>query len=179
MTAVAVVQKKDSISLQDFFTEKKSDDEVLPIFSLNHEIIKQCQLILKDKGFYNGKISGRLNGQLKKSLTKYQKINHLPSTGMIDERLFERLLEPEELFEIQPDLPFADITNEFEENSFSVGQSYGFLPTVSRPASAIHISYGPKQKTQFFTINGKDDFLFIGVFLLLVALSLIGAFFIS
>lgn len=51
---------------------------------LHHEDIKKVQETLRDKGYYSGKIDGRMGPQTREGIRQYQKSENLPVTGHLD-----------------------------------------------------------------------------------------------
>lgn len=55
-----------------------------PIFRANKEQIKQAQSILKEKGFYAGEQTGKLDPDTRAGLKKYQEAEGLKVTGTLN-----------------------------------------------------------------------------------------------
>jgi peptidoglycan hydrolase-like protein with peptidoglycan-binding domain len=53
--------------------------------------IKEAQEGLAKAGFYKGKPTGQFNADTRKALEHYQKKNHLPVTGHLDNEVLKRL----------------------------------------------------------------------------------------
>ena len=55
-----------------------------PIFRANKDQIKQAQKILKDRGFYAGEQTGKLDDDTRAGLKKYQAAEQLKVTGTLN-----------------------------------------------------------------------------------------------
>jgi peptidoglycan hydrolase-like protein with peptidoglycan-binding domain len=55
-----------------------------PIFRANKDQIKQAQKILKDRGFYAGEQTGKLDADTRAGLKKYQAAEQLKVTGTLN-----------------------------------------------------------------------------------------------
>jgi peptidoglycan hydrolase-like protein with peptidoglycan-binding domain len=55
-----------------------------PIFRANKDQIKQAQKILKDRGFYAGEQTGKLDDETRAGLKKYQAAEQLKVTGTLN-----------------------------------------------------------------------------------------------
>jgi peptidoglycan hydrolase-like protein with peptidoglycan-binding domain len=63
---------------------------------LHHQDIKKVQETLRDKGYYSGKIDGRIGPQTREGIRQYQKSENLPVTGHLDAETSGKLgVEPE------------------------------------------------------------------------------------
>jgi peptidoglycan hydrolase-like protein with peptidoglycan-binding domain len=51
---------------------------------LHHDDVKKLQETLRDKGYYSGKIDGRVGPQTREGIRKYQKAENLQVTGHLD-----------------------------------------------------------------------------------------------
>jgi hypothetical protein len=188
MTGIAVIKQGNSIPFQTVAIENMAVESItvnLPQnnFYLDSEKIKEIQKSLKKLGLYKGKNSGRLNKSLERSVRLFQTSNGLENTGIITVEVYKRLVDTD-YAETQLIL---DSKEKIEDESFEdVNQSnYMFANLATYPIhisqSPIHISQQPraKSKDDLYLLNGKDDFLFIGVFLLLIAVSIVAAIFMT
>ena len=62
-----------------------------PIFRATADQIKQAQAILKDRGFYEGEQTGKLDAATRAGLRKYQKAEGLRVTGRLNKSLLEKM----------------------------------------------------------------------------------------
>jgi peptidoglycan hydrolase-like protein with peptidoglycan-binding domain len=62
-----------------------------PIFRANKEQIKQAQAILKQKGFYTGEQTGKLDDETRAGLKKYQSAESLKVTGTLNRVTLEKM----------------------------------------------------------------------------------------
>jgi peptidoglycan hydrolase-like protein with peptidoglycan-binding domain len=62
-----------------------------PIFRANKDQIKQAQKILKDRGFYAGEQTGKLDDDTRAGLKKYQAAESLKVTGTLNKVTLEKM----------------------------------------------------------------------------------------
>ncbi|HEV7474046.1 MAG TPA: peptidoglycan-binding domain-containing protein [Pyrinomonadaceae bacterium] len=62
-----------------------------PIFRANKDQIKQAQKILKDRGFYSGEETGKLDDDTRAGLKKYQAAENLKVTGTLNKVTLEKM----------------------------------------------------------------------------------------
>ena len=62
-----------------------------PIFRAAPEQIKQAQAILKQRGFYNGDQTDKLNPETRAGLRKYQQAEGLKVTGTLNKATLEKM----------------------------------------------------------------------------------------
>ena len=62
-----------------------------PIFRANKDQIKQAQKILKDRGFYAGEETGKLDDATREGLRKYQAAETLKVTGTLNKVTLEKM----------------------------------------------------------------------------------------
>jgi peptidoglycan hydrolase-like protein with peptidoglycan-binding domain len=62
-----------------------------PIFRANADQIKQAQAILKQRSFYNGEQTGKLNTDTRGALKKYQQAEGLKVTGTLNKLTLEKM----------------------------------------------------------------------------------------
>ncbi|MGB7925212.1 MAG: peptidoglycan-binding domain-containing protein [Pyrinomonadaceae bacterium] len=62
-----------------------------PIFRANKEQIKQAQAILKQRGFYSGEETGKLDPDTRAGLKKYQAAENIKVTGTLNKITLEKM----------------------------------------------------------------------------------------
>ncbi|HEX8143427.1 MAG TPA: peptidoglycan-binding domain-containing protein [Pyrinomonadaceae bacterium] len=62
-----------------------------PVFRANKDQIKQAQAILKQKGFYAGEQTGKLDPDTREGLKKYQSAEGLKVTGTLNKITLEKM----------------------------------------------------------------------------------------
>ena len=62
-----------------------------PIFRANADQIKQAQAILKQRSFYNGEQTGKLDSDTRGGLKKYQQAENLKVTGTLNKVTLEKM----------------------------------------------------------------------------------------
>jgi len=62
-----------------------------PIFRANADQIKQAQAILKQRSFYGGEQTGKLNTDTREGLRKYQQAEGLKVTGTLNKVTLEKM----------------------------------------------------------------------------------------
>ncbi|HEV7799228.1 MAG TPA: peptidoglycan-binding domain-containing protein [Pyrinomonadaceae bacterium] len=62
-----------------------------PIFRANKDQIKQAQKILKDRGFYTGEQTGKLDDDTRAGLKKYQAAENIKVTGTLNKVTLEKM----------------------------------------------------------------------------------------
>jgi len=62
-----------------------------PIFRANKDQIQQAQKILKDRGFYAGEQTGKLNDDTRAGLKKYQAAENIKVTGTLNKVTLEKM----------------------------------------------------------------------------------------
>lgn len=62
-----------------------------PIFRATKDQIKQAQKILKDRGFYSGEQTGKLDDDTRAGLKKYQAAESLKVTGTLNKVTLEKM----------------------------------------------------------------------------------------
>ncbi|HKS29102.1 MAG TPA: peptidoglycan-binding domain-containing protein [Pyrinomonadaceae bacterium] len=62
-----------------------------PVFRANKEQIKQAQQILKQRGFYGGVETGKLDTDTREGLRKYQAAEQLKVTGTLNKVTLEKM----------------------------------------------------------------------------------------
>ena len=72
-------------------TGTKQGNKRGPIFRANKEQINQAQVILKERGFYAGDQSGKLDDATREGLRKYQQAEGLKVTGTLNKITLEKM----------------------------------------------------------------------------------------
>jgi peptidoglycan hydrolase-like protein with peptidoglycan-binding domain len=87
--SVAIAQKANSSTTT---TNSASKPKVprKPVFRANKDQIKQAQKILKDRGFYAGEETGKLDADTRAGLKKYQAAEGLKVTGTLNKVTLEK-----------------------------------------------------------------------------------------
>ena len=62
-----------------------------PVFRANKDQIKQAQAILKQRGFYAGEQTGKLDDDTRGGLKQYQKAENLKVTGTLNKITLEKM----------------------------------------------------------------------------------------
>lgn len=62
-----------------------------PIFRATADQIKQAQAILKQRSFYNGEQTGKLDADTRSGLKKYQQAESLKETGTLNKVTLEKM----------------------------------------------------------------------------------------
>lgn len=62
-----------------------------PIFRANKEQIKQAQAMLKQRGFYGGAETGKLDDDTRAGLKKYQEAESIKATGTLNRETLEKM----------------------------------------------------------------------------------------
>lgn len=62
-----------------------------PIFRANKDQVKQAQKILKDRGFYAGEETGKLDSETRAGLKKYQTAETINVTGTLNRVTLEKM----------------------------------------------------------------------------------------
>lgn len=62
-----------------------------PVFRANKDQIKQAQTILKQRGFYSGEATGKLDPDTRAGLKKYQEAEKLKVTGTLNKVTLEKM----------------------------------------------------------------------------------------
>ena len=65
-----------------------------PVFRANKDQIKQAQAILKQRGFYSGEQTGKLDPDTRAGLKKYQEAEHIKVTGTLNRVTLEKMNIP-------------------------------------------------------------------------------------
>lgn len=62
-----------------------------PVFRATKDQIKQAQKILKDRSFYSGEETGKLDADTREGLKKYQAAESLKATGTLNKITLEKM----------------------------------------------------------------------------------------
>jgi peptidoglycan hydrolase-like protein with peptidoglycan-binding domain len=62
-----------------------------PIFRANKDQVQQAQKILKDRGFYSGEQTGKLDDDTRAGLKKYQTAENIKVTGTLNKVTLEKM----------------------------------------------------------------------------------------
>jgi peptidoglycan hydrolase-like protein with peptidoglycan-binding domain len=62
-----------------------------PVFRANKDQIKQAQVILKQRGFYSGEATGKLDPDTRAGLKKYQAAESIKVTGTLNKITLEKM----------------------------------------------------------------------------------------
>lgn len=62
-----------------------------PVFRANKEQVKQAQTILKQRGFYTGETTGKLDADTRAALKKYQQAENIKVTGTLNKLTLEKM----------------------------------------------------------------------------------------
>lgn len=92
MTALAQNENANSTdSSNSTATSANSNKKRGPIFRANKEQIKQAQAILKERGFYAGEQTGKLDPDTRAGLRKYQEAEQIKVTGTLNKITLEKM----------------------------------------------------------------------------------------
>lgn len=62
-----------------------------PVFRANKDQVKQAQVILRDRGFYTGEQTGKLDTDTRAGLKKYQTAETIKVTGTLNRATLEKM----------------------------------------------------------------------------------------
>jgi peptidoglycan hydrolase-like protein with peptidoglycan-binding domain len=88
LTAFAV---QNSTSSTTSTTAPKASKKRGPVFRASKEQIKQAQSIVKERGFYAGESTGKLDEDTRAGLKKYQAAESLKVTGTLNKVTLEKM----------------------------------------------------------------------------------------
>ena len=94
MSFAAVAQNGNSNSNSESNSNAKSTNSNRkrgPVFRANKDQIKQAQAILKQRGFYNGEQTGKLDPDTRAGLKKYQEAEKIKVTGTLNRVTLEKM----------------------------------------------------------------------------------------
>jgi peptidoglycan hydrolase-like protein with peptidoglycan-binding domain len=88
-TITAAAQNANSSTTTNSPTAAKAPRK--PIFRANKDQIKQAQKILKDRAFYGGEQTGKLDADTRAGLKKYQAAESIKVTGTLNKVTLEKM----------------------------------------------------------------------------------------
>ena len=91
MVAAAQSTKSSTTTSDNPNTAAKPARKRGPIFRANKDQIMQAQKILKDRGFYSGEETGKLDDDTRAGLKKYQEAENLKVTGTLNKITLEKM----------------------------------------------------------------------------------------
>jgi peptidoglycan hydrolase-like protein with peptidoglycan-binding domain len=89
--ATAVQNANSSTTTNNSNAATKPKAPRKPIFRASKDQIQQAQKILKDRGFYTGEQTGKLNDDTRAGLKKYQAAENLKVTGTLNKITLEKM----------------------------------------------------------------------------------------
>jgi peptidoglycan hydrolase-like protein with peptidoglycan-binding domain len=89
--AVAVAAQNANSSTTKSNSNTAAKPPRKPIFRANKDQIQQAQKILKDRGFYAGEQTGKLDADTRAGLKKYQTSESLKVTGTLNKVTLEKM----------------------------------------------------------------------------------------
>jgi peptidoglycan hydrolase-like protein with peptidoglycan-binding domain len=91
LTAAAQNKNGNTNSNGSTSGNKSTNANRKPIFRANADQIKQAQAILKQRSFYSGEQTGKLDTDTRSGLKKYQQAESLKVTGTLNKVTLEKL----------------------------------------------------------------------------------------
>jgi peptidoglycan hydrolase-like protein with peptidoglycan-binding domain len=88
MSVAAATQNSNSSTTAPTNTNAKPRK---PIFRANKDQIKQAQALLKQRGFYSGEETGKLDDDTRAGLKKYQDAEKIKVTGTLNKLTLEKM----------------------------------------------------------------------------------------
>jgi len=89
--AVAAQNANSSTTTNSSDTAAKPAKKRGPVFRASKDQIQQAQKILKDRGFYAGEQTGKLDADTRAGLKKYQSAESLKVTGTLNKITVEKM----------------------------------------------------------------------------------------
>jgi peptidoglycan hydrolase-like protein with peptidoglycan-binding domain len=90
--SVAVsAQNSNSSTTANSNTKKNTNRKRAPIFRASKDQVKEAQKILKDRSFYTGEQTGKLDDATRAALKSYQKAEGLKVTGTLNKVTLEKM----------------------------------------------------------------------------------------
>lgn len=86
--ATVTAQRTDSATPQNGAETRKKRP---PVFRATREQIKQAQSLLKQRQFYKGEATGKLDAETRAGLRKYQEAEGLKATGTLNRVTLEKM----------------------------------------------------------------------------------------
>ena len=87
-TAVAIQNTNSSTTMAN---SNKAKTKRKPIFRANKDQIKSAQNILKQRGFYAGEQTGKLDAATRTGIKKYQEAEQIKITGTLNKMTLEKM----------------------------------------------------------------------------------------
>jgi len=91
LSLTVATQNNNTNSNKNSNGNKSANTNRKPIFRANADQIKQAQTILKQRGFYNGEQTNKLNADTRAGLRKYQQAEGLKVTGTLNKTTLEKM----------------------------------------------------------------------------------------
>ena len=91
LSLTVATQNNNTNSNKNSNGNKSANTNRKPIFRANADQIKQAQTILKQRGFYNGEQTNKLNADTRAGLKKYQQAEGLKVTGTLNKATLEKM----------------------------------------------------------------------------------------
>jgi peptidoglycan hydrolase-like protein with peptidoglycan-binding domain len=85
------IQNGNSNTAMTSASRANSNKKRGPVFRASKEQIKQAQVILKQRGFYSGNETGKLDSDTRAGLKKYQTTEQLKVTGTLNKITLEKM----------------------------------------------------------------------------------------
>jgi peptidoglycan hydrolase-like protein with peptidoglycan-binding domain len=89
--AVAVAAQNANSSTTKSSSNTAAKPPRKPIFRANKDQVQQAQKILKDRSFYSGEQTGKLDADTRAGLKKYQAAENLKVTGTLNKVTLEKM----------------------------------------------------------------------------------------
>ena len=91
LTLAAATQNKNANKSTNGSTSTNKPANRKPIFRASADQVKQAQVILKQRSFYNGEQTGKLSADTRDGLKKYQQAESLKVTGTLNKVTLEKM----------------------------------------------------------------------------------------
>jgi peptidoglycan hydrolase-like protein with peptidoglycan-binding domain len=91
ITAMAQNANSKAANANSAATNANSTKKRGPVFRANKDQIKQAQAILKQRGFYTGEQTGKLDDDTRAGLKKYQEAEKIKVTGTLNKITLEKM----------------------------------------------------------------------------------------
>lgn len=91
ITAMAQNANSKAANANAAATNANSTKKRGPVFRANKDQIKQAQAILKQRGFYTGEQTGKLDDDTRAGLKKYQEAEKIKVTGTLNKITLEKM----------------------------------------------------------------------------------------
>jgi peptidoglycan hydrolase-like protein with peptidoglycan-binding domain len=89
--ALAIQNNNPSTSTTANTNTRSTNRKRGPVFRANKEQVKQAQALLKQRGFYSGEATGKLDPGTREGLKKYQSAEQLKVTGTLNKITLEKM----------------------------------------------------------------------------------------